>query len=475
VRPLLLVATVVSGILLWWIVSRDSSLRVDAPAPASVADDVEVPDLPAARLAAPVEYDLSSILLDLEGAVPQTFGDLEERVDHPGNDRVEVAYLVDRSPFEARIFGDTARIGATLHYSGRAWYDPPILPAVSASCGLESDARRPRARIELSSRLTLDADWVLRSEVQVDLVEAVSDEDVDRCRITPLGIDVTGTALGGVRSALESRREDINRQVAGVDVRSRLLGVWHTLEEPVELTEDVWLQVRPEAVTRGRVFGEGTVLTIEVGMLARPVISLGPRPDSVFTELPPLQEGEVPDSAEIYLEARLHYPEAGARLMRELGEREVRLSGGLVRIHDLAFRGIGGGQLALEVTFGGTASGTLFLVGTPELDHDAGEVHVPDLTFDVATRNLLVGGLAWLAHDELVVFLRDRARIPVETIMSAAQEQLFRGLNRDLSDEVRVEGEVLSSQLLQVVALRESLVVHATADARATFRVASGR
>jgi len=467
-------ALVAAGaVVAWWVVVRGPDLRVEAPAPRVVGSDPAVPSLPPALLAAPVQYDLGSILRDLEGAVPRQFGDLDERVAHPGNDRVEVAFHVERSPFEARMFGDTARLAATLTYSGRAWYDPPLLPAISASCGLGEDRDPPRARVELSSHLRIDEDWVLRSEARVDLVEAESEADRDRCRITPLGIDVTGTALGGVRTALEGQREEINRQIAAVDLRSRLQGVWHTLQEPVELTDDVWLLVRPEAVTQGRVTGEGTSLTIEVGMRARPVIILGPAPDTLLTDLPSLESGEVPEAAEIYLEARLHYEETSALLMRELGDREVQLAGGIVRIRGLSLSGIGEGQVALEVSFDGTASGTIHLVGRPELDRDRGQIHVPDLDFDLETRNLLVGGLAWLARDPLVTFLRDRARIPVEQIMDAAQEQLLRGLNRDLSDEVSIEGEVFSTRLIDVVALRGALVVHAEADARAEFRVMS--
>ncbi len=457
----------------WWYL-REGTPVLQPPPPEVTERDPELPELPPARLAAPIRYDLTSILQELEEAVPRTFGNLDERVAHPDNDRVEVAFHAERGPFLAYMSGDTARIEATLEYGGRAWYDLPLLPAVSASCGTDPEGERPRARLELASPLSLDEEWRLRSRARVVQVEAVSEADRDRCRITPLRIDVTGTALGGVRAALEGRREQIDGQVAEVDVRSRLQEVWHTLEEPVELTDDVWLVVRPEEVVQGRILGEGAELTVEVGMTARPVILLGPRPDRVWSDLPLLRTGEVPAEAEILLEARFHYPEAGRTLLRELGEREVELVGGVVRIRDLAIRGIGDGRVALEVSFGGTASGTLFLVGTPAYDPVAGEIHVPDLEFDVHTRNLLVGGLSWLGHARLVEFLRERARIPTGVILDAAGEQLARGINRELSDRVVVEGEVLGTRLLRLVALREALVIQAAAEARAEFRVAMG-
>jgi len=152
----------------------------------------------------------------------------------------------------------------------------------------------------------------------------------------------------------------------------------------------------------------------------------------------------------------------------------VELGGRLVRIRELSLQGIGEGRVALEVDFEGTARGRIFLVGTPELDLERGEIHVPDLDFDLQTRNVLVGGAAWLAHDRLVAFLRERARIPVARVMGPARDQLLRGLNRELSDGVTVEGDVLSTRLLEVRAFRDALVVHAEADAQATFLIRQG-
>lgn len=473
-RVTLLAVLAVGAAVALWLQVRDASPRVEAPAPRVVERDPELPELPAARLAAPVVYDLVSLIRDLEAAVPRRFGDLEDRHDHPEHDRVQVAFQAERSPFQAEITGDVARISTVVSYAGRAWYDPPLLPAVSAGCGMDEADGMPRARVSISSRIHLDEDWVLRSRARVDAVEAVSEEDRDRCRVTPLRVDVTGTALRGVRSALESRTREMDRQVAEVDVRSRLQEIWNTLEEPVRLTDDLWLLVRPDGVIRGRTLGEGTVLTIEVGMTAHPAIHLGPPPDIVLTELPGLEEGEVDDSALIFLEGRIHYPEAGALLNRQLQEREVELGGRVIRIRELSLRGVGDGQVALEVEFDGSARGRIFLVGRPELDPVAGEIHVPDLDFDLETQNLLVGGLAWLAHGQFVAFLRERARVPVSLVMEPAREQLLRGLNRDLSDQVSVEGEVLSTRLLGVRALREAVVVHVEADARATFHIRQG-
>lgn len=445
---------------------------IRAPAPrVEGAVEAPVPDLPPAFLSAPVVLDLTRILADLEEAVPDTFGNLEERIDHPENDRVQVAFLARRSPFTTSMVGEEARMSATVAYQVRAWYNPPLLPAVSVSCGTGEDEAMPRAVLEMRSPLSLDEDWVLRSRVRLERLEPASDEERDQCDVTPLGIGVTGTVMRAAAALLEGERERIDARVAEVDVRGRLQDVWETLQEPHELTDDVWLMVNPEGVTRGRTVGEGTVLTIQVGLTARPRLVVGPRPAVVYSSLPELGEGELPEEARILIEGFARYRSVGERLTEELGGQALTFGGNTIQLRELGVQPIGGGRVALEVSFDGSARGTLFLVGTPRLDRAAGVVQVPDLEFDVQTRNLLVGGLAWLAGGNLEAFLRERAQVPVGEIMTLAEEQLRRGINRRLSDEVTVEGEVLGSDLLEVLADSPGLLVRASARVRAVLRI----
>lgn len=439
--------------------------------PAAVLD---VPERPLSTLAAPVMYDLTEVLGGLEEEVPLTFGDLDERHEHPERESLTFAYEAERSAFDAEVVGETARLSSTIEYRVRAWYDPPVLPEISVSCGTGEDEPRPKAAVQISSPLRLSPDWTLMSRAQVEQVAPASTEEADRCRISLLGIDVTGTVMGAARALLEDEAHTIDEKVAQVDVRGTLQGIWHTLQEPHQLTDDVWLLVNPVGVTRGSVEGEGTVLTIHVGLTARPRIVVGPRPTFNPTALPPLAEGPVNDEAHILIEGHARYGPAGERLTRELEANEITFGGSLIRIRRLDLQGIGDGKVALGVTFDGSARGTVYLVGTPAIDHETRMIRVPDLEFDVETRNLLVGGVAWLARSNLVQILRDRACIPIADVMVLAEEQLRKGINRQLSEEVTVEGEVLSSHLIDVVATRDALVVRAGAHARASLHVHQG-
>ena len=443
-----------------------------APAPEIRGESDPLPALEPSLLVAPVLYDLAPAVEALEREVPRTFGSLDERREHPSNDRITVAVEVERSPFAWSMEGDTARLSATLRYRVRAWYDAPLVPEVSASCGTsDTEDDRPRATVTLTSPLTVDASWRLRSEARLATLEPASDEDEDACTVTLVGIDVTDRVMAAAEGFIEDHLHRVDQEVAEVDLKSRLQDVWERLLEPHELTDDVWLQILPTSVALGEIQGDGDRVRLGLALGTTPQIRLGPRPEWKVTSLPELGEGIPGDGLRILLEARADYPEAGERITEELGGTSREFSGRTLRFLEASLQGIGEGKVALGIRFDGDARGKIFLVGTPELDLDAGMITVPDLDFDLETENLLARSAAWIARPQLRSILREAVRIPVTDLLGFGEEQLHRGLNRELSDEATLEGEVLSTELLGVRATVEHLEVHAAATARTILSV----
>ncbi len=437
-----------------------------APAPQSVLDTEWVPELPPSNLNVPITYDLSPVIEALEGVVPWTYGDLEERHEVESNDRIEVAFALQRSPFKARLEGDVAHVSTVITYKGQGWYDVSLLPEVGASCGMEDDNEQPpRAVVALSAQMSLDDDWGLVGVAAVDRVVPASPEERDRCEVTVFDIDVTEEVLGAANGLIVDHLPEVEAAIASIDVRSKFEGWWRTLHEPIEITDDVWLTINPISVRRGATEGRAQTLVATVGLTAKPRIDFGARPTVNVKPLPALDSATVNDGLRILATGRAEYRRISEQLNELLAGEVLERDGRSIRLRRLQLRGIGGGRVALEVSFDGEARGRLFLVGTPLFDHETGQVHVPDLEFDVDTSDLLVSGYAWLGEQGITDFLRERARWPVDDLASLAGEQLAWGLNRHLTEDVELRGTVNSVEILGVYAMVEQLVVHAQANA----------
>jgi hypothetical protein len=388
----------------------------------------------------------------------------------PDRERTSIAFELRRDPFEVSILGDIARLEATVGYVLRAWYDPPLLPEMSASCGT-GGGQIPRLRVVIEAPITVEEDWSLAIRSRVTALDRASEADRDRCRMTFLDFDVTDRIVGAARGFLESHTADLDSAASNVDLRSKVEGWWATLQEPIRLTDSLWLVFRPETVTRGPARGSGDALQIALAMRARPGIFMGPRPTLAFKPLPSLDTGVVASGLELSVDALARYEPVSAFLQAEIGGTEFRRGGRTVRVDSLRVFGIGGGRLALEVMTSGDVVSHLFLTGTPRLDQTTGQFSIPDLDYDVRTRSLLIATLSWLGNDVVRELLRERASWPATPAVVWLRERLLEGINRDLSDDLRVSGEVAGIRILGIHAMRDLLLIRVAATGAARLVV----
>jgi hypothetical protein len=382
---------------------------------------------------------------------------------------MEIAYEATREPFSVSLDGQTARISAVVHYKGRGFYNPRVGPNISSSCGINDE--RPRARISIASDLRITEEWKLRGRTRVASVRPYSEERRDQCRVTAFRIDVTDRVIKATREQLEKQRPMIDRRIASLDIRSRFEDWWHLLEQPIQLTDSVWLLIRPSAVRMGQTRGSKRTLATALGFSASPIVVTGPKPVVEPTPLPPLRSATVGDGLHILMEGVVRYDLASDLLRKHLKGRTVERAGRKLEVKDVRLFGIGGGKLALELHFSGDVRGHVYFVGTPRYDAGTNELFVPDLDYDVGSGNLLVSGFEWLKHDDVRDFFRQQARWSIGDVMQTGEEQLERGLNRDLARGVRLEADVRQVQGLSVHARRTAIRLRAQADANARLTV----
>ena len=106
-----------------------------------------------------------------------------------------------------------------------------------------------------------------------------------------LDFDVTDRVIRATRSFLESHTADLDAAAAQVDLRSRVDGWWMTLQEPIRLTDSLWVVFRPEAIGSGAALGTGDSLEITLALRARPGVVMGVRPAIARIPLPELDTG----------------------------------------------------------------------------------------------------------------------------------------------------------------------------------------
>ena len=437
--------------------------KVAPPVPRATSSWADtLPPVPTSYLDVPVRYDLAPAMKWLESEVPRRLGDLEDRKAVPGRDRLHYAYTVDRGPFRVSVDGRTAVLQAEVTYRARAWYNPPVLPEVSARCGDED--QQPRARLTVATTVQLTSSWTLRPRTRA-LVAPLSEQNRDRCKMTFLKVDVTRKVMDGAQKALQQKLSEFDAKLAAFDLPHESRRLWTVLASPLKLTDSLWLVINPSAVRIGLLKMQGDTLVTMLGLSANPRVVGGRRPEVSPSALPAPQDSTSrPPVLHLLTEGRLPYDVASSILTRQLRGTVIRVAQERLIVDSLHLIGVGDGRVAVGLAMHGSARGVLYAVGRPAYDTTLAQLYLRDLEYDVGTRDLLTGTLAWLASGQVEDFLRNRARIKLAPVLASGRELLEKNLNRDLAEGVHLRMDVKSGRVLNVRAAPAALLVRAIAS-----------
>ncbi len=462
------------GAALTFLLLRDGR---NQPTPNGQGNRFGPPELDPSFLNVQVRYSLERLEQELEVAVPESLGDPSKRQVDSNNPRLTYAVGAERDELRLEARDDRLYISTVVRYQGQAWLETPFGGEITASCGTQgsSDAR-PRARVSLSTPISVDPEWRIRSNVRVVALEPATEEARDRCRVSfpLLSLDVTELALGAVREQLVAHSAGLDSLLASLDVRSRMDEPWLQLQEPAPLATNVWLVLDPLSVRAGPVESEGLsgdALEFGLSLLARPRVVLGERPTLTASTPLSLEEGTVDRGFTAHVETRLDYPAASQLLEENLGGLEIRIAGRTLRITDVLVLDAGEGRLALELGVAGAVRGRLLIEGRPVLDEAGSEITVSDLRFSADTRNVLVRGAVWLAAPVFARRVRRYARWPLRGELARTRTMALESLNRPLAPGVRLAAEIVRLDLRGVYAAPEALFIQTSLEGLATVEI----
>lgn len=433
------------------------------PAPRADAGIPPIPPPQLSRFDVPLTYDFTKILATVERVVPTTFGSLDDIREAGSNGRAQYAFAATRGRFTAFARGSEVHLRATLAYSARGYYTPPIGPRLSGACGTRG--QYPELVVELVAPLTLTPDWHLASKARIAELRPASTEERDRCRISFLSIDVTERVMDAARLGLNAHLARIDSTVARVDLTRQATKWWAQLNRPVRLADGIWLLLQPTQLRLKGFTGRDHILVVQAGMDAYPRVVMGERPALKVPPLPPLGNDTGTTGFRVALTGHVDYAAASRTLTERIQGDSVVIQGRVLRVRTLTVSRDPSGQLALLVRFAGDVTGTLRLVGTPRYARAPGRVTVDDLTFALDTDSQLGDAYAWLRGAEVLDFLRPRTVLPLAPLLDDSARLIELGMNRTVGGGVlSLAGSVDSVAVLGIYVGPKGLVVQALVE-----------
>jgi hypothetical protein len=432
-----------------------AGIRPEAPVP--ITENIPLPPPVISVVNMPVELDLKPYFILAEKNVPTNYEGSENPCEG-----IRYAYQFLRGPF--RISGLKDNLSFSFEgkykikgsYCGKCLNEICLLPTPAFSCGY----LEPMRTIDVGyvSKIKLMPDWRLSS--QTSLVRL---QPRDKCAVSFINIDITGKLMQVMKDELESAGKSVDSQFRAYDLKPYVREVWNKLFEVQPVEKYGYLSVNPVSFSISDLSMSGSKLNMILGLGCKPVFSSA-FVQSVPVSLPDLSGPVKQHGFNVDADLLVNYDDLSRILNQQLAGAEWRIKKKKVIVNKIEINGLGRSKISMQLDFGGSKKGIVYLIGTPVFDSVKNTIHIPDLAFELKSRNVLLKTANWLLNDRLTSKIRTAAVFDMSRILQQYKGTINTQLNKQLTAAVRIYGSVDSMKVNALLTSPQSLFlrVHAT-------------
>jgi hypothetical protein len=431
---------------------------ISPEAPDTVVEEIPIPEQEESSISIPIKIDLRPYLTMTEKALPKTFKDNFEQCDG-----VSYSYKFDREPITFKGLGTELNFEVDGKYLLKLNYCPEctslfndkgncIIPRIYASCGVGEPMRK--VTVGYTTTFSITPDFKFKSNTSLKKFETP-----DACEITVFKYDATSLLRKEVTKVLKDLEDDIDKQIAGIDIRTSIQDAWKSLSAPLAMNGYGFLMLTPTNISLGKVRFDGKDALVDLHLTAKPKVVSAVPTNVQATALPKLSTHKNSDGFDISLDIISDYDSLSAIFTREIKGQKVMIKNNEVIFDQVKVYGANKNQLNIEVSFSGKKKGILYLTGTPVFDAQQQIISFPDLQFDLRTKSALLKSAKWLFSDKITELLRTSSTFDLKPQLAEMKTMLEDQLNTEISKGVKLKATVQSLKLSAIYPSSKTLIL----------------
>jgi hypothetical protein len=324
-------------------------------------------------------------------------------------------------------------------------FDKQIAPWVNGSCGFSPESMR-KVQIVIATQLYLSPQYAIRAVTKVEKIQAI-----DKCLVTALNMDLTGTIVDSIRAAVHLFGKELDASVAALDLRALTGALSDQLTKEQALKGYGFLQIRPAGIALAPLQLRGDSLYTTLGFQAYPEVYSKSMPNPVPPALPALTTQNSASGFVLRTNVHYDYQTLDSILNQSLGNRSFFIEGKQILVQHIDMSGLSNQRVQLKVEFDGFKQGTITLSGKPILDLNTQTLRVPDLDYDLATRDWLLRIGNALFAKQLLASLRNYATVPVQDLFQRNRNTLDALFNQEIRKGIWTKGQTNTFRLTGLV------------------------
>lgn len=418
----------------------------------SLADTL--PALPQSEIDIPIKIAGKPFLAAADSVFPREFTSLGFPAYLQPSCDFRYRYRFVRSPFTIKCTNNRISVGMECTYQVAGGHclcagGRPVSPWISGYCGFDNEPMR-RVDLSFSSQFFVGSDYHLQTVSGVDQVKAL-----DKCTMSIFSMDMTQQIMDSIRSSINGLCKQLDVSAAGLNVAGYLRQTAKTWQK-TPLGPYGWLVINPLAARVGALNYVRDTFFLSLGISCRPELSSDKSPAKQIS-LPPLNNGGSHSGITLYLPANYEYSFLTKLLNDSLQGRSFTYKERQVIIKEVAIRGIGHHQLELRIDFAGSHEGRIFLRGTPVVDTAKQALSVPDISYSIESREVLVKMAGAILRGKIRRTVQGNSYLDMATLLKTNMPTINAQLNRMVLSHLYTSGQIKELKLIGLLAGENSL------------------
>lgn len=429
-------------------------------APESTAAARLLPPLPASEINIPVKIYMKPLLSLMDSMTAKEFtNDKWPNYTQTGCDfRYKYRFL--RSPFSFTCINNKVNISfrGTYQIAGSRTicaFGKQVSPWASGSCGFGNEPLR-RVDLAINSSLTLLPNHQLLTATKMDKLQPL-----DKCQVTLLQNDMTAEVMDSIKASVESYCRTFDQFVQTLN-NNELLKTWRSKGSQVmPVSTYGFLNLNPTALRIGAFNMVKDTLHFSVGYHGNPKFSSDSARLVTSAPLPPISSAANAGGISTYLDAVYEYKFFNKLLNDSLRDKPFEVEGRTFVIKDVNIRGSNDGKITVDVAFTGNRKGVLHISGTPLLDTATQVLSMPDISFSLDTKDILVNIAKGLFRKRIMKQLKDQSVLDVAALISRNKSAIEARINQPVTGWMRTTGSFREIRLVGLLPQKDYIQVQA--------------
>ncbi len=424
---------------------------------------------PVSNVEVPVTVDLKSFFVQAENSVPNKYSDNQQPCEG-----LRYQYTFTRTPFAITGNNNIINLKFTGSYGFTASYcakcatllgsgPTPIVPAVSAECGVGDETPR-RMVISYQSTINVMPDYHLRSKT----VLYPAPQAIDRCNVFMGNIDVTDRLIQYLTGPLGDLGKQVDARIAAYNIKPMVEQMWNNLAGETKMDMG-YLSINPQSVRISNFNLNGSLLSFSVGLSAKPVVTIASNPQPP-KPLPNLTTYTPTNGFNIYLDLLENYDHLTNIVNQQIVGQSAEVAGKTFIVDKTKIWGIGK-QIVMQVDFKGSNTGSIFLVGTPTYDPATHVLSFPDLSFDLQTQAWMLKAAKWMFNGKITDMIRRQAVYNCSQFIADSKVKIQKQASRDYGNGIHSDVTIKDLDIQAIYPTADKLIIRTLSNGQIKVKV----